>query len=130
MTYFTVNANCNGCLACVENCPACALSYRDESRKRTLQHNMTRCARCGQCWRVCPQQAIEFETLLAGGWDDVVSLELVRCSQCGDVLYTTEYARSLQAKLTTKIQPLCPRHQEEHGRLVAAYPGGRIETPE
>ena len=21
---------------------------------------MTKCARCGQCWRVCPQEAIEF----------------------------------------------------------------------
>ena len=128
MTYFTVNEKCNGCLACVENCPACALGYRDEGQQRTLQHNMTLCARCGQCWRVCPQQAIEFDTLLQSRWDDVTTLDLVHCSQCGDVLYTTAYARSVQEKLNTEIRPLCPRHQEEHARLAAAYPGGQTKT--
>ena len=130
MTAFTVNEKCNGCLACVENCPACALSYRDDNRQRTLLHNTALCARCGQCWRVCPQQAIEFETLLQSAWDDVVTLELLRCSECGEVLYTTEYARSVQDRLKTEIRPLCPRHQEELNRLAAAYPGGRVLSGE
>ena len=130
MSYFTVNEKCNGCLACVENCPACALGYHDENRQRTLQHNMTLCARCGQCWRVCPQQAIEFQTLLQGAWDDVITLELLRCSECGEALYTTEYARSVQEKLNSEIRPLCSRHQEEHARLAAAYPGGRNQPAE
>jgi ferredoxin len=127
MTIFTVNDKCNGCLACVENCPACALRYRDEGRQRTLQHNTALCARCGQCWRICPQQAIEFETLLQGPWDDVVTLELLHCSQCGEVLYTAEYARSVKERLASDIRPLCTRHREEHARLAAAYPGGRSE---
>ncbi len=129
MTSFTVNEKCNGCLACVENCPACALSYSDERRKRTLQHNIALCARCGQCWRVCPQQAIEFETLLQSDWDDVVTLALVRCSVCGEALYTTDFARTVQEKLKLEIRPL-PRHQEEHSRLAAAYPGSRIDSEE
>ena len=62
MSYFRVNNNCNGCLACVENCPASALRYEDNASTRTISHNMTRCARCGQCWRVCPEDAIEFAT--------------------------------------------------------------------
>ena len=127
MSFFTVNEKCNGCLACVENCPACALSCRDEASRRTLQHNMTLCARCGQCWRVCPQQAIEFQTLLQGAWDDVITLELVRCSQCGEALYTADFARAVQQSLNSEMQPLCPRHQEEHRRLVAAYPVSRKE---
>ena len=126
MSFFTVNDKCNGCLACVENCPACALSSRDEGTQRTLQHNMALCARCGQCWRVCPQQAIDFDTLLQSTWDDVVTLELARCSQCGEALYTTEFAQTVQAKLNSEIRPLCARHQEEHARLAAAYPGDRI----
>jgi ferredoxin hydrogenase large subunit len=130
MTAFTVNEKCNGCLACVENCPACALSYRDDRLQRTLMHNTALCARCGQCWRVCPQQAIEFQTLLQSAWDEVVTLELLRCSECGEVLYTTEYARCVQGKLHSEIRPLCSRHQEEHTRLAAAYPGGRSEHSE
>ena len=55
MSYFRVNENCNGCLACVENCPASALDFVDQKSKRTLKHSMTQCARCGQCWRICPQ---------------------------------------------------------------------------
>ena len=127
MSYFRVNNNCNGCLACVENCPASALDFVDYKDERTLKHSMTKCARCGQCWRVCPQQAIEFESLLQSPWDDVVALELVRCSECGEVLYTTEYARTVQERLSADIRPLCPRHQEQHARLAAAFPGGRRE---
>ena len=130
MTTFTVNQRCNGCLACVENCPACALRYHDEGLQRSLQHNMTRCARCGQCWRVCPQQAIEFETLLQSQWDEVASLELVRCRVCSEVLYTTDYASSIEEKLKTQIRPLCPRHQEELSRLAAAYPGSSDSAAE
>jgi ferredoxin len=126
MTTFTVNDKCNGCLACVENCPACALRCRDVGNQRMLQHNPALCARCGQCWRICPQQAIEFETLLQSLWDDVVTFELIRCLECGEVLYTVEYARTVQEKLSSDIRPLCPRHQEQHARLAAAYPGGRL----
>ena len=127
MTYFRVNDQCNGCLACVQNCPACALSFEDQAEQRTLRHNMTMCARCGQCWRVCPQEAIEFQHLLESAWDDVVTIDLVRCSVCGDVLYTTDYGRTVAERLTREIKPLCPRHQEEHDRLAKAYfhPGGK-----
>ncbi len=74
MSYFQVNDQCNGCLACVQNCPANALQAIDQGQVRTLQHNMTRCARCGNCWRICPQDAIEFQHLLQNKWDNVVSV--------------------------------------------------------
>ena len=44
---------------------------------RTIEHNIISCARCGNCWRICPEGAIEFEYLLSGGWKEVVSTQLV-----------------------------------------------------
>ena len=121
MSYFKVNAKCNGCLACVQNCPACALSYEDEAVSRTLRHNMTLCARCGQCWRVCPQDAIEFQHLLQSAWDDVVTLDIVRCSVCDEVLYTDAYGEHVQERLQKEVEPRCPKHQEEFSRLARAH---------
>ncbi len=112
MSYFRVNDKCNGCLACVENCPASALSFNDEDDRRTLKHNMTKCARCGQCWRVCPQEAIEFQHLLVGHWDDVVTLDLIRCQVCGEPLYSTAYQQKLAAELDSTREALCPQHRQ------------------
>ena len=70
MRYFQVNDQCNGCLACVQNCPANALRGEDGDTTRVLSHNMARCARCGNCWRICPQEAIEFaKETEAHAWD-------------------------------------------------------------
>jgi ferredoxin len=112
MTYFRVNERCNGCLACVENCPADALQAGDHEVQRTLFHNMARCARCGNCWRVCPQDAIEFHHLLYGDWDTVAVLDLVRCEVCGDPLYTASSHRTVSRKLGREMKPRCLRHME------------------
>ncbi len=112
MSYFLVNDKCNGCLSCVENCPASALSYTDRDDRRTLRHNMTKCARCGQCWRVCPQEAIEFEHLLVGLWDDVITLDLVRCRICGEPLYSTIYQQKVVGPVNTIDKPLCSHHRQ------------------
>ena len=114
MSYFKVNNHCNGCLACVENCPASALRYEDNALKRTISHNMTRCARCGQCWRVCPQHAIEFQHLLEGSWDDVITMELVRCNICDAPIHTAEFGKTLNDKLEDAIDVLCPKHRQSH----------------
>jgi ferredoxin len=111
MSHFQVNAKCNGCLACVQNCPANALSYVDKGQKRTILHNIILCARCGNCWRVCPQQAVEFQHLLKGDWQEVVTTDLIRCSVCGDPVYTEGVGRSMTDKLRRDVQPLCPRHR-------------------
>lgn len=84
-----------------------------------LLHNMTLCARCGNCWRICPQQAIEFQHLLKGPWDEVSSLELVRCSVCGEPVYTREFQRTLSERLREQVGALCPRHRS--GLALAAW---------
>ena len=113
MSYFQVNEKCNGCLACVQNCPANALSYEDKGEKRTILHNIIDCARCGNCWRICPQEAIEFQHLLVGGWDEVITMDLVRCAVCGEPIYSEEFEHTLSYKLSEEMEPLCPRHRSD-----------------
>lgn len=121
MRYFQVNDQCNGCLACVQNCPANALRAEDSDANRVLSHNMARCARCGNCWRICPQEAIEFQFMLENGWDNVKSLELVCCSVCGVPIYTVDYGRTLSEKLGTPIEPTCSKHRDEVTRAAKAH---------
>ena len=121
MSYFRVNDKCNGCLSCVENCPASALSYNDRVDRRTLQHNMTKCARCGQCWRVCPQEAIEFQHLLVGQWDDVITLDLVRCRVCGEPLYTSSYQQKFVSEADLGSDTLCPQHRQRQAASKLSF---------
>ena len=102
----------------MENCPASALSVADEGGKRTLKHNMTQCARCGQCWRVCPERAIEFQHLLAGEWDDVITLELVHCRVCGEALYSSSFGRKMASKIESTGEALCPKHRQRNSAAM------------
>ena len=66
---------------------------------------MARCARCGNCWRICPQQAIEFQHMLTNQWDEVVVLDLIHCQVCEEPLYTSAFRETLREK-----QALRKRH--------------------
>lgn len=125
MSYFIVNDKCNGCLACVENCPAAALDFADQDDGRTLKHNMTKCARCGQCWRVCPQNAIEFQHLLVGEWDEVITLDLIHCRICGEPLYSSAFLQKMESQLDSAGEALCPKHRQSDAaaKLLYSKPG-------
>lgn len=124
MSYFQVNEKCNGCLACVQNCPARALDSREAGGVQTLLHNMARCARCATCWRVCPQDAIEFQHMLENRWDEVATHVLVRCRVCGEVVYAETLTESLDEKLRELVVPLCCRHklEQQAGMLSGRLP--------
>jgi NAD-dependent dihydropyrimidine dehydrogenase PreA subunit len=129
MTYFQVNEKCNGCLACVQNCPARALDARTTDGIQTLLHNMARCARCATCWRICPQHAVEFQHMLQNSWDEVAAHRLEHCPVCGEVVHTALLRESLDAKIREITEPLCPRHKLERqaGALAGRpQPSGRM----
>jgi ferredoxin hydrogenase large subunit len=127
MQFFQVNEQCNGCLSCVLNCPATALDFTDTDAHRTLLHNMARCARCATCWRVCPQDAVEFQHLLENEWAEVTTLALLRCEVCGEPVHTARLKETLDDRLRETAVPLCPRHRAVHQGMVRAHPAGGKE---
>ena len=118
MSRFRVSEKCNGCLGCVQNCPARALEYRDEGDQRTILHNVARCARCATCYRVCPQHAVEFQHLIESGWDEVVTLAMVRCRVCGEPIHSVRLPGGIDEKLRDFVGPLCPRHRARAAGLA------------
>ena len=111
MSSFKVNQRCTGCLACVENCPAAALRYVNGNNSRTLSHNLTACARCGNCWRICPEDAIEFQHLLKGGWEEIASFKLVKCRICGEPIGTENQIHTLKTSYGQRVDALCFLHR-------------------
>jgi len=73
---------------------------------------MSLCARCGNCWRICPQKAVQFDGILNGAWDEVVTMELIHCTVCGEPLYTDGFKTALTGKLDYSLETLCPLHKK------------------
>jgi hydrogenase-4 component H len=85
-------SKCMGCGGCVESCPSGALTLEDLNETRYIRLQYGHCSFCGRCQDVCPEDAIKLtstyelavyrreEALLE------VSLELGRCSKCGNPL--------------------------------------------
>ena len=119
-------------MACIQNCPANALMAKDEGEKRTLLHNMALCARCATCWRVCPQDAIQFEHFMQNQWDEVAELDMVYCYICQEPLYTSRFNQVLNDKMEKPVEPTCDKHKLSLDLMARAYffPGGKAAEDE
>jgi ferredoxin len=82
---YTITDACQGCQACVRNCPTNAISGE---RKTVHKIDSDRCIACGTCGRVCPYDAILDERgnqtlrLKRSSWLSPVIDERI-CVSCG-----------------------------------------------
>ncbi len=85
---------CIGCTACVQVCPAGALSYVDEGNIRSFTHRSDTCIFCGQCEANCPTTkgitlTKEFDLATTGKREDLkhsIEKELIRCLCCNEII--------------------------------------------
>ena len=118
-------AECVGCLACLEVCPARAISFVDDKieKRRTLTHRTDQCVFCGKCEKACiTEKGIkltkEFELATTDRKRDISQSkkELVLCEHCGEVIAPLDHLRFLAKKvgslLFTNPTLLLARHAE------------------
>lgn len=82
---FSITSNCQGCQACVRNCPTQAITG---VRHEVHLIDPVRCIECGTCGRVCPYAAVAkpdgtiAERLKRADWDKPV-IDRHTCVSCG-----------------------------------------------
>jgi formate hydrogenlyase subunit 6/NADH:ubiquinone oxidoreductase subunit I len=100
---------CVGCGACANACPPRLITLRDTEKYRVMDLELRRCTYCAQCRDVCPQKAItlstQFETASTSMSDMQIqlSLKLVRCKKCGEVVGTQRQIDQVKAQLTAQM---------------------------
>ena len=57
MTTVCKENKCNGCMACIDKCPKNCISIHDNIYAYNAVKNMDVCINCGQCEKVCPNNA-------------------------------------------------------------------------
>ncbi len=106
-------ADCIGCGACAQVCPARAIEVvnevKDGKGTRTLTIHHDHCIFCGQCNRYC---TVETGVVLTGDFEtgtydrttavSTIEKELVICQECGEVIGTVDQIRWVADKLGTK----------------------------
>jgi len=106
-------AECIGCGACAEVCPAHAIEVQDRAGGtpplRTIIRHDDRCVFCGQCQDLCTtgkgiECTNEYDLATFNRATCAVSVqkELVLCEKCGAVLTTREHLRWLAQRLGSR----------------------------
>lgn len=96
-TYFH-EEDCIGCTACMQVCPAGAISFEDKiingKAKRAFRLNLDICVSCGQCQLNCPtgkgiMLSQEFDLATTGSRHELkqeIEKDLVTCDCCGETI--------------------------------------------
>jgi ferredoxin len=61
----SIDANCNGCGACVDTCPTSAIIIRQQDGLWSIFLDVSRCTQCGLCKDVCCRESIEISSTVA-----------------------------------------------------------------
>ena len=103
---------CVGCLACVQICPAEALSYKDEiedvkNPKRIMIHYTDTCIFCGECEAACISDHEGIK--LSRDWDiaffdrknsfETIEKELQLCEMCGTPVACKDHLKWITEKI-------------------------------
>ncbi|MFA5156794.1 MAG: 4Fe-4S dicluster domain-containing protein [Candidatus Omnitrophota bacterium] len=107
--------DCVGCTACVQVCPAGALSFKDEAKngktKRVLTVRWDICIYCGQCEANCLTGkgivlSREFDLATTGKREDLyqtIEKEVLLCDCCKEVIMPLDQIKWV----ANKLGPLC-----------------------
>lgn len=103
--------DCVGCGACVQVCPAGALSLEDKEDKRILKINWDTCIFCGNCQANCLTAkgivlSKEFDLATTGKRKDltqIIEKELVRCNFCNEIIAPCDQLIWVAKKLGTMV---------------------------
>jgi formate hydrogenlyase subunit 6/NADH:ubiquinone oxidoreductase subunit I len=103
-------AECIGCGACAEVCPAACIDVHDDTetsppRRKLVQH-LDNCICCGQCERYCPtEKGIRLTNEYAfigfgpADFEETVEKELLLCESCGCVIAPKDQIRWVAKRL-------------------------------
>ncbi|MCM8783249.1 MAG: 4Fe-4S dicluster domain-containing protein [Candidatus Omnitrophica bacterium] len=102
---------CVGCGACVQVCPAGALSLEDKGDKRILTVRWDTCIFCGNCQANCLTEkgiilSKEFDLATTGKREELfqsIEKELVRCSFCKEIIAPSDQLIWVAKKLGTML---------------------------
>jgi formate hydrogenlyase subunit 6/NADH:ubiquinone oxidoreductase subunit I len=108
------NEKCIGCKACHYSCSGKATTFQYKENKLIIETFTLRCAFCGYCQEICPEEAIKltktFEITINNPNEReayiTTELDLLKCKNCGKYFATKKFIDRTYQRLIEKIEPI------------------------
>jgi Pyruvate/2-oxoacid:ferredoxin oxidoreductase delta subunit len=103
---------CVGCVACVNNCPANALSSQTAGDRLIISYAAQRCIHCGTCMKVCDDRASQLRHALSiplpGRQKVLHTAQMAVCKTCRAGFASLNHLEKLQQKNMDYDIGICP----------------------